>query len=285
MGIDIHAFNFLRYCQKKKQFGNTLMLGRQENHIDKRVLSKLDICKDRYDSKYSEGIFLEILSSTAIQALDYSDYEGAEIIADLTGEIPENFLDRYDTVFDGGVLEHVYDIPHALSNVSKLTRAGGQIIHVLPANNFCGHGFWQFSPELFFSLYSEENGYKDTEVFLADLTDASIWYRVIKPVAGKRTFSLSSQPLYALVRTTLSGCDFSHKDIQQSDYVHAWDGQSKVGSSVSHKGSRKNKFTKKLRRLLLPKSVRLRQERSTTVWNPWLEIVEVDSLTRQNCAC
>ena len=40
----------------------------------------------------------------------------------------------------------------------KLTKIGGMIIHALPANNFCGHGFWQFSPELFYELYSPENG-------------------------------------------------------------------------------------------------------------------------------
>lgn len=285
MGIDVHALNFLRYCKEKKQFGNTLMLGRQENHVDKSVLANLNVSKSLYSSKYSEDIFIEVLSSTSIHSLDYSNYEGAEIIADLTGEIPQQILNRFDTVFDGGVLEHVYSIPQALLNVSKLTARGGQIIHVLPANNFCGHGFWQFSPELFFSLYSEKNGYKDTEVFLADLTNCSIWYRVIKPAAGKRTFSLSSQPLYALVRTTLSESGFSHKDIQQSDYVHAWDSQSKSGPSVSRKASRKNRFVKKLRRIFLPKSVRLRQERSITVWNPWLEVVEVDSLIGQNCSC
>src|SRR6516162_6511281 len=42
--------------------------------------------------------------------------------------------------------------------------------------NYCGHGFWQFSPELFFSLYSEKNGYSDTRIFLVSLDDWDTWY-------------------------------------------------------------------------------------------------------------
>jgi hypothetical protein len=30
---------------------------------------------------------------------------------------------------------------------------------VTPANNQMGHGFYQFSPELFFRVFSQENGY------------------------------------------------------------------------------------------------------------------------------
>jgi hypothetical protein len=95
-------------------------------------------------------------------------------------------------------------------------------LHVLPANNFCGHGLWQFSPELFFSLYCGTNGYIDTEVFIADLANNSKWYRVSEPAAGKRVNVSSSTPLYVLVRTVLSRTDFSHTEVQQMHYVHEW---------------------------------------------------------------
>jgi len=66
-------------------------------------------------------------------------------------------------------MEHVFNASQGLKNVTRLCAPGGQIIHSLPANNFCNHGFWQFSPELFFSLYSDKNGYSETEIFLADV--------------------------------------------------------------------------------------------------------------------
>jgi len=53
-------------------------------------------------------------------------------------------LSAYDTLVNFGSLEHVYNAPQALLNVSELCRNGGQILHLLPGNNFCGHGFWRF---------------------------------------------------------------------------------------------------------------------------------------------
>jgi len=101
-------------------------------------------------------------------------------------------------------------------------QAGGQILHVLPANNFCGHGFWQFSPELFFSLYSAENGYAETTVLLAELPSSRSWYEVQMPHDGLRVNVRSTAALYVLVRTKRTSDPFSHAQVQQSDYVRAW---------------------------------------------------------------
>jgi hypothetical protein len=92
----------------------------------------------------------------------------------------------------------------------------------LPANNFCGHGFFQFSPELFFSLYSNQNGYQDTEVFLADLSNTTKWFKVSPPSNGHRVDVICSTEVYALVRTVLREASFSHINVQQSDYAFAW---------------------------------------------------------------
>jgi hypothetical protein len=123
---------------------------------------------------------------------------------------------RYDTVIDGGCIEHIFNIPQALRNVSEICSAGGQILHVLPTNNFCGHGFWQVSPELFFTLYSEANGCRETELFLADLANEQFWYQVREPRDDERANVTSSTPLYALVRTRRTEV-FNHDDVQQSD--------------------------------------------------------------------
>ena len=44
-------------------------------------------------------------------------------------------------------------------------------------NNNCGHGFWQFSPELF-KIYNKKNGFDNTEIFIIDLFDKNNWYQV-----------------------------------------------------------------------------------------------------------
>ena len=128
---------------------------------------------------------------------------------------------EYDTIIDGGSLEHIYNVPQALKNISELCSDGGQILHMLPANNECGHGFYQFSPGLP-SLYSEENGYAETKVFIAPMDDEMHWYEVIKPGNGERAMiksCKSTNALYLLCRTKKIS-NFSHTHVQQSDYVH-----------------------------------------------------------------
>ena len=68
----------------------------------------------------------------------------------------------------------------------------GVILHVLPANNFNGHGFYQFSTELFYSLYSPKNGYEETVVFLADLADNEVWYKSLQSSNAKRVQFISN---------------------------------------------------------------------------------------------
>jgi len=160
-----------------------------------------------------------------VDSIDASNYENASIIHDMNNPLPENLRQQYDTIIDAGTLEHIYNIPQALENCSLLCKPGGQIIHMLPANNFCGHGFWQVSPELFLSLYTNENGYRDTEVFLlyASPQREVSWYKVKRPENGERINIYSSKEVYVFVRTVLHEKIFSHRNIQQSDYIFLWD--------------------------------------------------------------
>ena len=162
----------------------------------------------------------------------------------MNNPLPEKLLKNYDTVIDGGCLEHIFNVPQALKNCSFLLKPGGQIIHILPANNFCGHGFYQFSPELFFCVYSNKNGYDETEIFLADLTDINHWYKVKKPENGERVNVRNSNNLYILIRSVLKSNNFDHSNIQQSDYVFKWN------------RVEKNKHQKNINRLNIKQQIR-----------------------------
>jgi hypothetical protein len=223
MGIDIHLFNFLRYANKFGDFKKTLTLGRQEIHTDINYINN-HIKKSFYQpEKYCESLLLTSFGSTSADSIDNSDYEGANIISDLNRPINSIYFENFDTIIDGGCIEHIFDVPTAILNIAKMVTVGGQIIHALPANNFCGHGFWQFSPELFFSLYSNKNGFKDTECFLADLKNTNIWTKVSPPQNGDRVNITSSNPLYVLVRTIKTRKITYFDNIQQSDYISSWD--------------------------------------------------------------
>jgi len=182
MGIDIHGLNFLRYAAKKKALGRVATIGRQS----------LIVPSVQPGGGFCEEFLAKQFSARVVDSYDYSDYEGATHIVDMNR--PLVTAEEYDTVVDCGTTEHIFNVSQALRNVSTLAARGAQIIHVLPANNFCGHGFWQFSPELFFSLYSEGNGFTETEVFLADLENNRAWFAVKQPTDGERALVISRSP-------------------------------------------------------------------------------------------
>src|SRR5690606_20333874 len=62
---------------------------------------------------YAEPFLHEFLGASAIDVMDYSDYEGAQLLHDLNTPVPEEWHDRYDAVIDGGSLEHIFNFPVA----------------------------------------------------------------------------------------------------------------------------------------------------------------------------
>ncbi len=221
MGIDVHTLNLLRFSKKKQEFGRVATIGRQGIHIPNFILK--DLLRLEHEPDYGafcENLLKSYFKATIVESFDFSDYEKATHIVDMNK--PISVENEYDTIIDGGTTEHVYNVPQALDNISKICAVGGQILHILPANNYCGHGFWQFSPELFFSLYSDANGYEGTQVFLADAANNEFWYEVKKPEGGRRAEVTSSSPLFVLARTRKVGA-VSHETVQQSDYLYVWD--------------------------------------------------------------
>lgn len=96
----------------------------------------------------------------SLESADVSEYEGCTHILDLnTQSLPEILAERYDVVYNGGTLEHVFDVRAALKNIFQMLRPGGVVIHFLPVNGWVDHGFYQFSPTFFVDYYIE-NGFE-----------------------------------------------------------------------------------------------------------------------------
>lgn len=224
MGIDAHALHCLEYARQFGDFGRTLTLGRQNIYLKTSLLERrFGTALAWKNETYCENLLKRYFGASSVDSVDRSDYESASVIFDMNLPLPAG-CQEYDTVIDIGTTEHVFNISQALSNMIALCREGGQILHVSPANNFCGHGFWQFSPELFFSLYSAHNGFKDTEVFVASRKRTGTWYKVKKPRAGQRVPLGSRDKLYVICRTVLEKRQAGPAlDVQQSDYVAHWD--------------------------------------------------------------
>ena len=236
MGFNIHSFNFLRYALKKSEsFRKTATIARQELTVSNQYIKKMLNLPEVVDyGEFCEKLLLTHFGSVKVDSYDYSDYEGATFTCDLNKPLPSNLTGPeylYDTIMDPGSIEHIFNIPQAFKNISDMCKIGGTILHALPTNNYCGHGFWQISPELFFSLYSEANGYAETEVFLAGVNDYKNWYKVKKPENGIRRILENCSEVNALVRTKKIQ-NVSHYTVQQSDYVHFWkEGKPKLNTN------------------------------------------------------
>ena len=125
-------------------------------------------------------------------------------------------------MLDFGCLEHVFDFPTAWRNCIDLCRVGGHVLHSLPANNLAGHGFYQFSPELFFNLYREQNGFALRGLWFALKADPAHWWRVADPSAVQRRVTLrNAHEVYMLVVAQKVAEVGPLPAPQQSDYAES----------------------------------------------------------------
>jgi hypothetical protein len=115
----------------------------------------------------SDRAFFAALGGLHVEALDVSDYERPDHLCDLNQPVPEALRSRFGLIVDGGTLEHVFDTRQALANVAAMLATGGRVIHMSPATNYIDHGFYQFSPTLFFDYYGA-NGFDDMHCLIAD---------------------------------------------------------------------------------------------------------------------
>ncbi|MDR2659605.1 MAG: hypothetical protein LBC27_06410 [Spirochaetaceae bacterium] len=137
--------------------------------------------------------------------------------------MPDNLKNKYNCVWDGGTLEHVFNYPTAIKNCMEMVKIGGHLILETPANNMFGHGFYQFSPELFFSLLDEHNGFSQTKIFMQD--DFNRWLEVIPPKITKiRTvFCCRKKPATMFVISKKIAAVPDKISVLQSDYAEMWD--------------------------------------------------------------
>ena len=180
---------------------------------------------------YSDEFFRDFLGTEVLTVLDISDFEGADLIHDLNQPISSRFHGRFDAVVDGGSLEHVFNFPVAVANLMQMAKVGGRVFASSPANNLCGHGFYQFSPELMYRVFCSENGFEMQQILMfqaefpsVELTRVRKIFRVADPKAvGSRIMLTSGRPAMLLIDAlkTSDLVPFAQSP-QQSDYFVAW---------------------------------------------------------------
>lgn len=239
MGLSKPAALFLLgELRRGVNFSKTLILGRQ--NIAMLNKEYMDLCSSLQVSPqrgfpYADDFFYG-LGAKKLNFMDASAYEGADMIYDLNSPFPQTLTEKWSCVVDGGTLEHIFNFPEAIRNVMRLIEEGGHFLLFTPWNNYAGHGFYQFSPELFYRIFCEDNGYEIQRILV---------------FKGGRWFSVSDPNLLAArVETTESGptelfisakrkkcCPIFFRWPQQSDYSRSWLDRNKAHVKSLNKAS------------------------------------------------
>jgi hypothetical protein len=210
---------------------------------------------------YAEPVFAQ-LGAQVVDSIDASDYEGATIVADLNRAIPPDLNEKYDVVFDGGSLEHVFNVPQALANVMSMPKVGGSLIIHTMANNCFGHGFYQFSPELFYRVLTPENGYRVVRMVAHLEYEFGDWYEIPDPAVVRSRIELAN-PWDAILlfvhAQRVASVPLFTTTPQQSDYAAIWQGQAPRRTKRAKPESLKRRMIKLMKRKL-PWAVRLKHQ-------------------------
>jgi SAM-dependent methyltransferase len=233
MGLDTNAVQFLIAAHKMGvRFGRTITLGRQNLNVFSGTVSAMlereGVAAKKFQEaakscEYAEPLF-EALGATQVDAVDNSDFEGAKFIHDLSEAIPPGWKEQFDAVYDGGTLEHVFNFPVALRNAMELLRPGGRLFIHTCANNLCGHGFYQFSPELFYRALSPENGFEIERVIIHRVGPYGRWHEVSDPEKiHERVELITFMPMHMFVQARrVKVVPIFTRAPQQSIYSSMW---------------------------------------------------------------
>lgn len=242
MGVDLPGFKYI-IDHKNYIKGDVLHIGRQGLHyagpyadktglraiISNSILRANGLNFTAEDTVnggdgHTEKLY-KLLGASSVDSLDYSPYERATIIHDLNEPVPEHLHNKYDYILDAGTFEHIFDVKTVITNIKKMLKVNGVVVFISPANNFLGHGFYQFSPEFFRTVFSVEAGFKINSLQLVELV-GEFEFKMIdlpEPGYGARQEITTNGNQYYICAVAEKVEDVDNKEYQQSDYIAIWD--------------------------------------------------------------
>jgi hypothetical protein len=184
MGIGHHVVEALiRENQHRPIRGDVVLIGRQtvfqtpesvvallaEHGADVKTIRPSDIktggqTTNKDDKFITDTELFRLLGVQKVLALDHSDYEGAELIHDLTKAVPPNLQGCADFILDGSTLDNVFDPAMVISNYADMLRPGGRLLTVNMYSN--DHEPYAILPPLWYLDYFTMNGFADCKVYI-----------------------------------------------------------------------------------------------------------------------
>lgn len=128
--------------------GRFLTLGRQTISINeaqlRRMLKTYGIAQPEgamemdtvtVQSAHGEGYitdsaFFRSFCGMVPEVLDVTNYEGATILHDMCTPLPDALEGQFDFIYNGSILDNVFDPAMALRNMSRMLAPGGRVMHI-----------------------------------------------------------------------------------------------------------------------------------------------------------
>jgi len=246
MGLAKGAVKVLFAEGRQRPFsGTALTLGRQDVYLSEPALQKIagdfsfelkpvvgDVERSsrklHMAGQVSDQLLFRSLGFDSVLALDKDSFEAADILFDLNGnETPAQAVGRFDLILDSGTIEHVFHLPNALNNIFRMLKIGGRVVHISPSSNHIDHGFYMFSPTLFWDYYAA-NQFEINSAMLFRYTPRhdSVPWRMMEYRPGSLdavSFGGLDDAMYGVVLiATKTAQSTGHVSPQQGAYIKAW---------------------------------------------------------------
>jgi len=116
-------------------------------------------------------VFFDMLGMDEYTDLDKFDSDRPAVLHDLNDPIPPSLENRFGLVFDGGTIEHIFDVRQVMENIMRMLKARGCVIHI--GSFGMDHGLYAFSPGFYFDFY-QANGFGEFECHLLEVDVSDI---------------------------------------------------------------------------------------------------------------
>lgn len=145
VGLDIRSSSFREISAIPNQFGRDLI---------------------------SDISFFSLFSDAEVKACDVSAREKADYVFNLALQVPDDLLGRFDFIYNGSVLDNVFDPAACIRNVTRMLKPSGATFGYEGIAH-ASASYLKFSPEWFFDFFAI-NGFADCQLFTALFDDVHL---------------------------------------------------------------------------------------------------------------
>jgi SAM-dependent methyltransferase len=117
----------------------------------------------------TDRYFMKCLGVDRLRFIDVSDYEGADIVADLGYPVDASLHGKFDFIYNGGCFDNMFNPGQAMMNLSRMLKPGGRIVCLESASSY-NSPYLIYSPGWFFDYYAT-NTFADCKIYVCSYRD------------------------------------------------------------------------------------------------------------------